>query len=116
MSRSPSRSAVPTINDDELTERLRGALVAELGEDAFFHSKREGMGAEDFAYFVETEHHVPGTYFSVGGTAQAELDAAENGGPPIPSHHSPFFKIEPEPAIVSATEAMTLMVLELLGD
>jgi hippurate hydrolase len=91
-------------------------LVAELGEAAFYESRREGMGAEDFAYFVQTEHKVPGTYFSVGGTSQADLDAAENGGPPIPSHHSPFFKIEPQPAIVSATEAMTLMVLELLGD
>jgi hippurate hydrolase len=106
----------PTVNDGELSERLRKMLVAELGEAAFYESRREGMGAEDFAYFVQTEHKVPGTYFSVGGTSQADLDAAENGGPPIPSHHSPFFKIEPQPAIVSATEAMTLMVLELLGD
>ena len=43
------------------------------------------------------------------------LDAADSGGPPIPSHHSPFFKIEPEPVIVAATQAMTLSVLELLG-
>ena len=106
----------PTVNDGELSERLRKMLVAELGEAAFYESRREGMGAEDFAYFVRTEHKVPGTYFSVGGTSQADLDAAENGGRPIPSHHSPFFKIEPQPAIVSATEAMTLMVLELLRD
>jgi len=45
---------------------------------------------------------------------QAEIDAEESGGPPLPSHHSPFFRIEPEPVIVSATEAMTLAVLELL--
>ncbi len=107
-------STPPTINDPQLTERVRDALVRALGEDAFYEKEPEGMGAEDFAYFVMTEHEVPGTYFSVGGTLQAEIDAEESGGPPLPSHHSPFFRIEPEPVIVSATEAMTLAVLELL--
>ena len=37
------------------------------------------------------------------------------GGPPLPSHHSPFFKIEPEPSVTAGVEAMTTAVLELLG-
>ena len=108
--------ATPTlVNDDAQTERLRAALVARLGEDAFYSIPREGMGAEDFSEFVQTEHRVPGTFFTVGGTSQAALDAAEAGGPPIPSHHSPFFRIEPRPAVTSGVHAMTLAVLELLG-
>ncbi len=51
----------------------------------------------------------------VGGTPQAAFDAARAGGPPVPSHHSPFFKVAPEPAITLGTEAMVLATLDLLG-
>lgn len=57
----------------------------------------------------------PGVYFRVGGTAQADLDAEAEGGPAVPSHHSPFFKIEPESSVTTGVEAMTVAVLELLG-
>ena len=103
-----------TINDDALSARIRGAFVRELGEDALYEAVPESMGAEDFAYFVQTEHKVPGCYFSVGGTAQGDLDAEEAGGVPVPSHHSALFKIEPEPSVTSSVEAMTVAVLELL--
>jgi len=57
---------------------------------------------------------VKGYYFSVGGTPQAALDAAKNGGPAVASHHSPQFKIAPEPAIVTGAIATTAVVLDLL--
>ena len=76
-----STEATPTtVNDDALAERIRAAIVRELGADALYEKQREGMGAEDFAFFVRTEHQVPGCYFSVGGTAQADLDAEAAGG------------------------------------
>jgi metal-dependent amidase/aminoacylase/carboxypeptidase family protein len=50
---------------------------------------------------------------------RADMDGlpveARNGGPAIPSHHSPLFRIEPEPAIVTGTIAMTAAALDLLG-
>ena len=73
------------------------------------------MGAEDFAFFVMTDEEVPGAYFRVGGTPQAALDADATGGPPVPSHHSPIFKIDPEPSVTMGTRAMVVAVLELLG-
>ena len=106
----------PTVNDDEFAARIRAAFVRDLGEDAVYEKKREGMGAEDFAYFVLTDDDVPGAYFSVGGTPQADLDAEEAGGPAVPSHHSPYFKIDPEPSVTMGVEAMTVAVLELLGN
>ncbi len=106
----------PTVNDDELVARIRAAFIRDLGEDAVYEKKREGMGAEDFAYFVMTDDDVPGAYFSVGGTPQADLDAEEAGGPAVPSHHSPYFKIDPEPSVTMGVEAMTVAVLELLGN
>jgi len=106
----------PTVNDDELAARIHQAFVRDLGEDAVYEEPRQGMGAEDFAFFVMTEDKVPGAYFSVGGTSQADLDADEAGGPAVPSHHSPFFKIEPEPSVTMGVEAMTVAVMELLGN
>jgi amidohydrolase len=108
--------STPTLhNDGLLVERLQAVWVREMGEDQVLAAKREGMGAEDFAYFVQTEHRVPGVYFEIGGTPQADLDAAEAGGPPVPSHHSPLFWVAPEPSVIAGTQAMTVAVLELLS-
>jgi len=68
---------------------------------------REGMGAEDFAYFVEPELGVKGAYFSVAGTNREDIDSA-------PSHHSPLFWVEPEPSIKSGVEAMVLGAMFLM--
>ena len=103
-----------TINDAALTARLRTALAAALGEGVLKSPPRVGMGAEEFAYFVQPELGVPGFYFGVGGTPQAALDAAKAGGPPVPGHHSPLFKVDPEPSVRLGTEAMTVAVLDLL--
>ena len=102
------------INDDELAARLNAAFHAHFSEDQFTRQPRTGMGAEDFPYFTNVEPPIPGLYFQVGGTPQDLFDAAQAGGAPIPSHHSPFFKIEPEPSIKIGVEATTVAVFELL--
>jgi len=101
-------STPPTANDPDTARRLKAVFARELGEDKLSSKQREGMGAEDFAYFVAPEHGVKGVYFSVGGTPAAELATAA-------SHHSPLFKVAPEPAIRTGVEAMTVAALELLG-
>lgn len=111
-----STEATPTtVNHAGLARRIRTLFERKLGSDALFQKAREGMGAEDFAYFVQTEHKVPGVYFVVGGTPPAEIEAAKAGGPPVPSHHSPFFKIQPQPAVTSGVRGMTLAVMDLLA-
>ncbi|UZK68723.1 amidohydrolase [Sphingomonas sp. S1-29] len=103
-----------TINDSALAERLNAVMVQALGQANVEPFEQKGMGAEDFAYFVQPDSGVKGYYFAVGGTPQAALDAAKAGGPKIGSHHSPEFKVEPEPAIVTGTIAMTAAVLDLM--
>jgi hippurate hydrolase len=112
---SSTESTPPTLNDPELAQRVRAAFVREMGADAVYTDVPEGMGAEDFAYFVLTPERVPGAYFQVGGTPQAELDAEAAGGPAVPSHHSALFKIAPEPSITKGVEGMVVAVLELLA-
>ena len=104
-----------TINDAPLARRLNAVMARTLGADHVAPFAQKGMGAEDFAFYVQPETGVKGYYFSVGGTPQAAIDAARAGGPPIASHHSPLFKIAPEPAIVTGAVAMTAAVLDLLG-
>ena len=103
-----------TINDAALARRLNATMAQALGAENVLPFEQKGMGAEDFAYLVQPDTGVKGYYFAVGGTPQAAIDAAANGGPPVPSHHSPLFKIAPEPAIVTGTIAMTAALLDLM--
>lgn len=111
--RNPEGTPV-TANDAALARRLNAVMASTLGPDKVEPYVQKGMGGEDFAYFITRDLGVPGYYFAVGGTPQAALDAAEKGGPPVPSHHSPLFKIDPEAAIVTGTVAMTAATLDLL--
>ncbi len=110
-----SEGTPTTINDAALARRLNTVMATTLGATNVVPFEQGGMGAEDFAYLVETGTKVRGYYFAVGGTPAAEVAAARNGGPPVPTHHSPLFRIAPEPAIVTGTIAMTAAVLDLLG-
>jgi amidohydrolase len=104
-----------TINNAALARRLNTAIANVLGAETVIPFRQVGMGAEDFAFLVEEKFGIPGYYFAVGGTPQAAFDAAKKGGPAVPSHHSPLFKIDPEPSVRLGTEAMVTAVLDLLG-
>ena len=102
-----------TYNDPELARRLNGVMRETFGEEATPAFRQQGMGAEDFAFFVAEDTGVPGYYFAVGGTPQEAFDAAANGGPVVPSHHSPLFKIAPRESVTVGTRAMIAAVLDL---
>jgi len=106
--RSPVETTPPTINDRATAERVLAAVTEEMGEDFVQLTPRNGMGAEDFAYFVQPGLDVKGVYFAVGGTPPGKVEDA-------PSHHSPFFVIEPEPSIKSGVEATVISAIELFG-
>ncbi|HEX8512234.1 MAG TPA: amidohydrolase [Allosphingosinicella sp.] len=109
-----SEGTPTTSNTPALAQRVRTAWAQALPAGTVVPFSQESMGAEDFTYFVQPEHGVRGFYFSVGGTPQPAFDAARSGGPPVPSHHSPLFKIDPESSVRLGTEAMTVAVLDLL--
>ncbi len=104
----------PTYNDSGLARRLKGVLVEKMGADAVIEPSNTGMGAEDFGFFT-TDPYIPSVYFSVGGTPKADIERAEAGGPAIPSHHSPQFKISPEPSVKAGVEATVLVLMELMA-
>ncbi len=108
-------STPTTINDAALAKRMNAVLAQSLGPDVIVPFEQKSMGAEDFAWFVGNDSGVKGYYFAVGGTKPEWIAAAATGGPPVAGHHSPLFKIDPEPAVRLGTEAMVRATLELLG-
>lgn len=110
-----NESVPPTINNAELAQRLRAVWTDKMGEDIISNRPNKGMGAEDYPFFT-TEPYIPSVYFAIGGTPESDFEAAKNGGTPVPSHHSPLFKITPEPAVTSGVEATVLALMELMGN
>jgi amidohydrolase len=105
-----------TINNAALAKRINGAFVRELGSNAVTPFEQTGMGAEDFAYLVAADTNVPGFYFAVGGTPAAAFEAEKNGGPAVSGHHSGLFKVDAKASIITGATAMTVAVMELLGN
>jgi amidohydrolase len=106
--------APPVMNNPELVRRLRAAWAGKLGpqvigEDEF----REGMGSEDFPMFV-TAPYIPSVYFTIGGTAPADIAAAKAGTLRLPSHHSPLFKVEHGPAVRMGVESTVVALQDLM--
>lgn len=99
-----------THNDPALARRVRAAMLAGMGKDAFTPWAQTDMGAEDFPDLVGIDPPIPSVYFEVGGTPPEKLASGDWA-----EHHSPLFQIVPEPAIKSGVEAMVLAGLELLG-
>ena len=115
---SEDETCPPTLNDSRLAKRLRALWTEKISEDImmdddFVAQRSKGMGAEDFPFFT-TDPPIRSVYFAVGGTPRADIEAEAAGGPKMPSHHSPFFKISPEPAIKAGVEATVVALLDLM--
>jgi amidohydrolase len=107
VTRSTVETTPPTVNHAPTARIVREAIAAAMGADRLIEQPREGMGAEDFSYFVTPESGVRGVYFAVGGSAPERLATAAG-------HHSPLFRIEPEPAVTAGVEAMVVAAEALL--
>jgi hippurate hydrolase len=110
-----NESVPPTTNDAELARRLRGAWSEAIGGERVVDIPTKGMGAEDFPFFT-IDPEITSVYWAVGGTPQADFDREKAGGEPVPSHHSPLFKISPEPAVRAGVESTVVALLELMGN
>ncbi len=107
-------SVPPTANDAELARRLKRAWVGAMGEEAVVYNPSKGMGAEDFPFFT-SDPEIASVYWQIGGTPREDFDREASGGPPVPSHHSPLFKIAPEPSVRAGVESTVVALLELMG-
>lgn len=103
----------PTFNDKSLARRLKTVLSDKMGKDVLIEPAEEGMGAEDFGFFT-TKPYIPSVYFNVGGTPKEDFERAKTGGASVASHHSPQFKISPEPSVKAGVEATVYALLDMM--
>ncbi|PCJ25856.1 MAG: peptidase M20 [SAR86 cluster bacterium] len=108
--------STPTnVNNSEAVRRVLPAWTEQLGYNPLITTPRAGMGAEDFAYYTQTEHNVPGVFFSVGGTPADLMREIIAGNESAPPHHSEFFLIDPS-SVKAGVEAMYTAAIELLNN
>ncbi len=110
-----NESVPPVVNDAPLVRRLRSAWVDGMGDARVVDIPTKGMGAEDFPFFTQ-DPEISSVYWAIGGTPQADFDTEAAGGPPVPSHHSPLFKITPEPSVMAGVESTVLALKALMQE
>jgi len=110
-----NESVPPVVNDAPLVRRLRTSWVEGMGEDRVVDIPTKGMGAEDFPFFTQ-DPEISSVYWAIGGTPLEDFETEEAGGPPVPSHHSPLFKISPEPSVTAGVESTVLALKALMQE
>jgi len=107
------QGADSVVNDPELTERTAAVFRQAFGQSAI--PKRDFITAsEDFSQFALAG--VPRSlFFEIGIYDPGRVQAARNGGPPLPFNHSLQYAPVPEPSIRTGVKAMSLAVLNVLG-
>jgi hippurate hydrolase len=105
----------PVVNNAALARRLKVAWGREIGDDRVVDIPPKDMLGEDFSRFG-LDPVLPSVYWDIGGTPQADFDREAAGGAPVPSHHSPLFRIAPEPSVRAGVESTVVALLELMGD
>src|SRR5210317_935759 len=110
-----NESVPPVVNDSALARRLKGAWMDALGEDAVVDIPTKGMGAEDFPFFT-MDPEISSVYWAIGGTPREDFVREAEGGAPVPSHHSPLFKISPEPSVKAGVESTVIALQALMAE
>jgi len=108
------RGTEVTRNTPELAARVRAALVARFGASRVV-DRDPSMAGEDFNQFNLADPRIQTTIFWLGGVPQAQWDAAQKGGPAIPSLHNSGWAPDPGPTIATGVEAMTAAAMDLLA-
>ena len=108
-----AEGASSVYNDPVLTRRVRGVMIAWLGEKRV-ETFQPSMVSEDFSEYGRTVEHVPVCIIRLGASAPAAIAESERTGNPIPSLHSGKFAPVPEPAIKTGVTAMTAVALDIL--
>jgi amidohydrolase len=102
-----TEGAKAVMNDPAVVETAAKVLKTAFGDK--FNTSPPGTPSEDYSEFVNAG--VPSMFFNIGVYEPERVAAARNGGPPLPSNHSPLFAPVPKPTIETGVEAMTLAVL-----
>ncbi|NNC48263.1 MAG: amidohydrolase [Sphingomonas sp.] len=104
-----------TYNTPELANHALGLFKANFGDDKVRETSPV-MGGEDFSRYWLADESIESLIFWVGGQPLADWEAAGGDSSKLPSLHSPFWAPDADAVISTATEAMTLLALDILDE
>ncbi len=102
-----------TFNTEKLSARAQGLFAAHFGADRLA-SPKPAMVGEDFSKYWLADKSKESLLIWVGGTPKAQWDKVGGDASKLPSLHSPFWAPDAEAVIETASEAMTLLALDIL--
>lgn len=102
-----------TYNPPEFAEKMATLLKANFPEGRVVKTPAV-MGGEDFGRFYRADKGISSFIFWVGGVPADKIAAAQAGQTALPSLHSPFWAPQADAVIATASEAMTLLALDIL--
>jgi hippurate hydrolase len=102
-----------TYNPPEFAEQMAALLKAHFPEGRVVKTAAV-MGGEDFGRFYRADKSINSFIFWVGGVPADRMAAAQANQTPLPSLHSPFWAPQADKVIATASEAMTLLALDIL--
>ncbi len=111
--KSDGESADATFNTPAMTARMAALWKAHFPEGRV-GPVPPSMAAEDFGDYSRGDPSIESIIFWVGGTPQAQWDAAKGDASKLPGLHSPQWAPDAEKVVATAVEAMTVAVHDLL--
>lgn len=102
-----------TYNPPEFAEQMAGVLKSHFPEGRVIKTTAV-MGGEDFGRFYRADKSINSFIFWVGGVPADRMAAAKAGQATLPSLHSPFWAPQADQVIATASEAMTVLALDIL--
>lgn len=102
-----------TYNPPAFANQMAGLLKAHFPEGRVVETKPT-MGGEDFGRYYRADKTINSFLFWVGGVPADQMAKAAAGQLTLPSLHSPFWAPQADKVIATASEAMTMLALDIL--
>ncbi|MCP1471171.1 hippurate hydrolase [Sphingobium sp. OAS761] len=102
-----------TYNPPEFAQQMGGLLKAHFPAGRVIQTPPV-MGGEDFGRFYRADKNIQSFIFWVGGVPADKMAQADAGKISLPSLHSPFWAPQADMVIATASEAMTVLALDIL--
>ncbi|MBB3981871.1 hippurate hydrolase [Sphingobium fontiphilum] len=102
-----------TYNPPAFAETMAGKLRAHFPAERVVQTPAV-MGGEDFGRFYRADKSINSFIFWVGGVPADQMAKARAGQISLPSIHSPFWAPQADKVIGTASEAMTVLALDIL--
>ena len=100
-------------NPPAFANQMAARLKAHFPDGAVMEVK-SSMGGEDFGRYYRADKSINSFIFWVGGVPADQMAQAAAGQATLPSLHSPFWAPQADKVIATASEAMTVLALDIL--